>query len=1167
MLGPLEVVERDARVEIAGRKERALLVALALRAGEPVPSSQLIATLWDDAAPRTAVKILQTYVFRLRRALAPSDVLDTRSGSYVLAVPRHQVDALRFEDTVASARKAWKEGDAARTSALLRQALALWRSEKVGDHADTLTAKAQVARLAEMRLTAIEDRLEANLALGGHSEAAAELEELVTAHPFRERLWGLLIVALYRSGRQAAALRTFSRARSQLVEELGVEPLASLRALEAAVLVQDPALDLPRVDAATPERGFVGPTEAGRGRFVGRQREQAQLVRALQAARLGHGSLFLVTGEPGIGKTRLVEELTEHARAGGMQVAWGPAWEAGGAPAFWPWIQALRAISDQLAPETVVRAVANGNEHLAAWIPTLAERLPSRGERAADTTSEQARFDLFDATARFLRHAAKETPLLLALDDMHAADEPSLLLLSFIARQLRDWPLVVVATSREVEARLVPWVAESLANATRFGHRLPLRGLSGVEVQELVEHIADLVPSPDLATEVHKATGGNPFFVDELVRLLASEGRLGPGAPAPSGRLDVPGGVRETVRRRLAPLSPASRDVLATAAVAGRHFELTVVGTACSRPLDEVLTLLHEAGDLDLVVPDGDSPTSFRFAHALVRDSLYDELPAVDRAQRHWRVAQALEQLPARAAAELAHHSRAAMVVAGSSMALQYSLAAAEHAMEALAFEEATRQYRYALDALDALSQPGPLQRCRIVLALADACFAVGETAERDRLVLEAAAIARREGDAALLAEAAQRAPVRGSDGEPAMTLITTALSLLPPAPSRLRVQLLRRLAWAEGNSVFADRSAQTVREALLAARELGDPDVLIQTLDTVDYLLPYDAEEHGRVAAELTRVAIEARSTAGLMHAHKFRIREMLYRGDLAGVDDELARHRLLAEESRFAPALSAVKRWRVMRLLLGGRFAEADALVSEMEAGPQREVDPLHIVTVFHLRMEQGRLDGMERALRRLVVESPQYPWRTRLAALLSEQDRVDEARSEFEVLAQHEFTDVRGFTADFELPLLAEVCAFLNDAPRARVLMRRLSPAVGRCVVVGGGIYACTGAVSRYLGLLASALGDWDEAERHLADALRLHETMPSPPLVARTQNDLGAVLLRRGRRGDRERARSLACSSVSAADDMGMRLVAQKARSLLDRTGPAAPASASGGNGTA
>src|SRR4051794_27985703 len=348
ILGPFRVTaDAGAEIALGGDKPAALLALLVLRPNELVASDRLIEDLWDGQPPATAAKTLQVHVSRLRRALGEADngerrgtVVTTRGG-YMLEVDPDQIDAQRFQGLVGEGRAALADGAHARASARLRSALGLWRGDALADFAYASFAQDAITRLDGQRMVAFESAVEAELALGRHSDLIPELKSLVKRHPLSERLRAQLMLALYRSGRQAEALGVYRAARRVLVDQLGIEPSAELRDLARASLAQDKGLTPPPQESAPSREGTEKPT---RGAFVGYERELSGLEDVLEEALAGRGHLALIAGEPGVGKTRLADELSSVGRARGAHVLWGRCRSGGGAPAYWPWIQVLRAL-------------------------------------------------------------------------------------------------------------------------------------------------------------------------------------------------------------------------------------------------------------------------------------------------------------------------------------------------------------------------------------------------------------------------------------------------------------------------------------------------------------------------------------------------------------------------------------------------------------------------------------------------------------------------------------------------------------------------------------------------------------------------------------------------------------------------------------------------------
>jgi DNA-binding SARP family transcriptional activator len=474
MLGSIEVEGAEGEIRLGGAKQRALLTLLLLYANEVVPKHRLIDLLWGDAPPADAAKALQIHISRLRRALGSDDVLQTRPAGYVLVVDVDSFDRARFERDASAGRALLAAGNAPEARRRIGEALALWRGAPLAEFASEEFARSEIARLEELYLGALENRIEADLALGAHAPLVAEVEALVARHPLRERLRGQLMLVLYRCGRQAEALATYRDARRVLVDELGIEPGNALQELEQAILRQDAAIDL---QPAAPADAQPGRRAAGI--FVGRERELGELSTAVDDAAVGRGRLFLISGESGAGKTRLADELASRAKETGTRVLWGRSWKGGDAPAYWPWTQALRSLD--------------------AGLPEL--------DRA-----EGERFPLFVEFARALKDVSARQPLLLVLDDLHHADEPSLLLLDFVAGELAEMHLAIVGTY--VEGANTPPGLVALGDHSAH-HRLRLRPFDVEDVMRFLELMGDTQADP---AAVHAETGGNPRLVWQRVR-------------------------------------------------------------------------------------------------------------------------------------------------------------------------------------------------------------------------------------------------------------------------------------------------------------------------------------------------------------------------------------------------------------------------------------------------------------------------------------------------------------------------------------------------------------------------------------------------------------------------------------------------------------------------
>ena len=726
LLGPLEAQDGERGVELGRPKQRVLLAVLLVHANQVVSLDRLIEELWGAEPPPQAAASLQTYVSNLRRALepgrparAPSRMLVSQPPGYRLVVGAGDLDAARFAALATEGHRLLQAQRPAAAARVLGEGLALWRGPALAEVADEAFAQAERNRLEELRVAALEDRLAADLDLGGHAAAVAELEELAGRYRFRERLAGLLMLALFRSGRQAEALQAFQAARRALAEELGIDPGRWLRQLETGILRQDPGLDWtpPPEEPGTPpgqtggSAGEAGPAlaalvaqspQAAADELVGRDDQLAALDGVLAGARGGRGRVALVAGEPGIGKTRLAEEAARRGAAAGMQVAWGRCHEGDGAPAFWPWAQVVRQLAAELAPGQLAAMLGPSAARLGQLMPELAEPAEPAGPRpVADLGA--ARFQLNQAVAGLLRRAAETRPLLVVVDDLHWADVPSLSLLAFLAGELNDARLVVVGTYRDVEALPGRPLADTLGALARepVVERIPLGGLDRAGVARLIGRTIGGRPAEPLVQAVADRCGGNPFFITELLRLLQSERQLDAPDAAAAARRDIPVGVRDVLRARLARLPAQTSTVLMVAAVAGRGFDLDLVEAVTGLEDEAALDAAEAAVLAGLILEDDRAAGRYRFAHALVRETIYEDISRARRARLHARVVDALvavrgpEPGPA---AELAYHCWQAAPVIGAGRALPYLLRAGEQAVAQLAYEAAEQQFERALE-------------------------------------------------------------------------------------------------------------------------------------------------------------------------------------------------------------------------------------------------------------------------------------------------------------------------------------------------------------------------------------------------------------------------------------------------------------------------------------
>lgn len=1172
ILGPLEVDRNGESLALSGAKQRSLLAILLLNANQVVSTDRLIDELWGADAPDTAAKALQVHVSQLRKVLEPGRetgesgrVLVTRSPGYLLQLDPDQLDLGRFERLAAEGRGALAGGDPELAARTLREALALWRGPALAELGYANFVQREAPRLEELRLAALEDRIQADLDCGRHAAVIGELERIVGEEPLRERPRAQLMLALYRAGRQAEALDAYRDARQVLVEELGIEPGRTLRELEAAILAQDPSLEAPvGGDEAEAEAwGAEGEHASAltvdrtraRGQFVGREAELRDLEVALEAALLGRGSIFLVGGEPGIGKTRLVDELSARARDLDTDVLWGRCWEAGGAPAYWPWVQALRAHVRVLDRDGIRLELTGQAPEIVHLLPELRELLPDT-PTLDSPDSESARFRLFDATTSFVKRATEHRPLVLALEDLHAADTPSLLLLQFMAGEIASSRLLIIGTYRDIELGPGHPLSSVLVELRRQpGTRTALlRGFGETDVATLIEAIAGVSPSRRVATAIHAGTGGNPLFVGELARLLVAEGRLEEPIDESGVRRAIPRGVREVIARRLERASGESREALAVASVLGREFAVETLARVGGRPTEEVLSLLDEAISEGIVAEVPGAAYRMRFSHVLLRDALYDGLGAGRRTQLHRQIGDTLEGLyaddPDPHLAELAHHYWEAGPSGDPHKAYDYARSAGERAARLLAHEEAARLFALAMRVIEVGAPVEESERCETLLALGEAQLRAGEGESARATFVAAAELARSLNAPEALARAALgyggRYTWMAARGDSLMIpLLEEALSGLPEGDSVLRAKLMARLSCAVRDQPFRERRLQLSEEAVEMARRLDDLRTLSYTLDTRCIAIdgPETYEEFGRTCAEVVRLAQTTGETERELQGHIYRHLFELEVGNIAAAREELAAAERLADETK-EPAY----RWypagtSATLALFEGRFDDAVELIhNAYELG--REAQAFNSTVAYRLQMltlhlERGQPPYQGEALSELVARYPTYTiLHCALARFLVGKRRIQEAAALVDELAEDDFARIHvdeEYLA--ELTFLSDACAALGRVDHARRLYEKLVPFAG--LIAAGYPETILGSVERPLGVLAAMTDKSESAAGHFTRAIEVNSAMGARPWVAHAQHDFARALVERGDPEHRKRALELLQSALGTYRDLAMR----------------------------
>jgi tetratricopeptide (TPR) repeat protein len=883
--------------------------------------------------------------------------------------------------------------------------------------------------------------------------------------------------------------------------------------------------------------------------FVGRAQELAQLVSALEAARSGHGSLVLVTGEPGIGKSRLMDEFADVARQRACRVLNGRCWDGGGAPAYWPWVQ-------------IVRAAGGDFDALASL-----ERRPSGRSSAKDlVTSDEARFHLIDRVAVFLWQQASGDPMLLVVDDVHAADESSMLLLRFLATSVADRRLLLVAAYRDADPR-VRESSDLFAELSRLGWRMSLAGLTRPDIARYIEIATEATVRSAWVERVYELTAGNPFFVGEVVR---AEVEQGPG----HDHHRLPEEVRALIRRRVSHLSPEAVRMLHVAAVVGREFELRVLAETTTLSTERLIDVLGEAELAGIISLDPDTPGSYAFAHDLVREAMYEDLAPVRRMDLHRTVGRALERVfsadldPHLSA--IAHHLTQSAPIGDVEDAVAFSARAGDRAARLLAYEDAARLYGSALQLLPP-GEASSEQRCGLLLRLGDAHARSADT-EAAKLAFEAAAaIARRLDDPEPLAWVAlgyvtSGEPVRlgfggllitamFDEGPTGIALLEEALAALPDEDGPLRARVLARLGTALYPTADTERRLGIAREAFEMALRLGDPDALVEALHAQHWatLRPDSVRERLANGQQTLLVAMGSQEQEAAFLARHARLHCFLEIFDMAGFDAELAAMEQLADRIRQPFYAWHVACLRAIRTLLHGGVVDSERQVlAAYDAGRLRTSE--YVTYMFEyaqivcIRWTQGRLGEVREQIREHGERFQGVP-RWRDALLAAEMADHASARAEIERHARSGFGELpRDGLWLLHLSGLAEACVTVGDRPRAEALYELLLPYSDRNAISISTMPF--GPVAMRLGMLAALLERWDEAERHLEWALEQCRAVGARAIGARVLLEEARVLLARGREGDRDRAVELLKGARAASEELDLSGIGARVAAALD-----------------
>jgi DNA-binding winged helix-turn-helix (wHTH) protein/tetratricopeptide (TPR) repeat protein len=856
--------------------------------------------------------------------------------------------------------------------------------------------------------------------------------------------------------------------------------------------------------------------------FIGRETESAHLEQALRRLERREPGFFLVCGEAGIGKTRLLERATETAPHS-IDVHWGRCSALEGAPVLQVWHDCFRSIIKKRSIKIVRRAFEDAPSGARRLLLGL-DRWQPQDQLGWDSPSE--RFRAFDAIVRGLGRLAERQPLAIVLDDLHVADSLSLLLLEFLIQQ-QDAPLLLLGATREVQPLLEP---------SRFGALARIRaacrdeiGLTGFSRDELEQFVRERFGSAQDATgdALLARTGGNPFFLSVLTS----------GQDLPRvGEAPLPAAIRQATSQRLSALTPECVHLLRVGAVCGQSFDILPLARAAALPVERCGTLLRQAEAARIITTSGSN--EYRFIHDLIREVLYEELTATERPLVHLAVGQALQTQQsyqdARYAAMLAHHFRMAAHCGGASSAIDLSIRAGAYALRNFAYEEAIEHFAEASRLLPLSPEVDQATECAVLLDLGLAQISAGQR-EAGQSTLHLAAQKARQfgGIEELTSVALNLAPgvfaIETGVYDPGLVgLMREALELVDDTDPKLRALLLARLALAMyWSDTFAERAA-ICDEAEAISQTLASDEVKarVATSRLFALLRPLNLEERRELSDRALELCQRVGDRDGLMLTRLQRAAIALELGDIAGQAFEADAFRMLAEETNQPQAVWIVAAQRACRLFMQGELEQVERLAGACLIAGQRVQDHNALGTfgldLTLVRIEQSRADEILAVVRDYAARYPRIlGWRVVYANALYRAGRSNECAVEYASLKAAGFALPHDLLWMGATALLVEVCSAQHDVEGADTLYDRLLPFASRLVVLGYAGIVCLGSVERFLALMAATRGRHTDAERHFQRAVEVNRATGATLPLAHTLCDLAAWSTRAGQT---ERARA-------------------------------------------
>ncbi|MEM9035155.1 MAG: BTAD domain-containing putative transcriptional regulator [Actinomycetota bacterium] len=1119
ILGPLHLAQDGIEVDPGPRKQRLLLLRLLVAHRRAVPVDRLVSALWGEDPPGSPTASLRAYASNLRALLEPdrapraASLLVNRADSYLLDLPAGMLDAELFEDDLDRARGTL---DAWLRLRSVDQALDRWRGEPMVDAADLPFARPTSARLAGLRREAGELRVEALLELSSTADAVAAAEQLVADQPLDERGWALLMRSWYRAGRQADALRAYGRARSVLTAQLGVEPGPELRELEHRILNHQMDATLPLAPAAE----VSGADEAP---LVGRDAAFATLAGTMAAIPSGRRSIAVISGEAGVGKTRLLDGALRSLADSVLQVrvVCDPSSRTAGLLALG---SALRDVLAAYGADDADHLVAGDHDALGELVTW--GHLPTG--RPDDDTDDGARYRSFDAIARLLGRLADRRPLVLVVEDAHWAGRPLWELLAFLAtRPTLSFGVAVTFRPGEIEHEAL--ISLSQLRRSAGAASVELDGLDVDAIERLAVHrLGEAAGS--IAADLHRRTAGNAFFALELLRVVD------PGDPVRSyERLDPPSSIAEVIRARVAELPDDAAELLTVGALVGSSFELGTVAAVVDRDRRSLLPAAEAAVRRGLLAEPNDDGT-FAFRHDLVRDTVSMGMTRTRRAEWHARIggvlARSMSSDP-RVVADVARHL-ALGATAGTAMsageAARWAIASAFGRHESDAAAHLAKQ---GIEALEH-APPGP-RRDRVATDLCcDLVVAnrrLGDVGAAHAAARSGWAAALRTRDAAVMTRAALSlaggpalppwygywSPVPEAAGV-VRSLLAARGDELPPADA---VRLRAAAAWgALGHGRFADARA-TIAAADEQARAVGAPELVAMVLRERRQLADLDADDgpgdRRALTDELLRLAEDHDVVDSVVAARRSHLVDRLESGDLPSARSQQRRvEELGLRHGSEAISFTAAFLSATIDLFVG-RLAEArSTIVGAYDRfghfGPGRlGVLDLQLTRVLY---EHHRMDEVEDHVRLRIDETGTIGWRAGLALLCADHGREDEARQIITDIGLDRLTSLEEPALQL-VPacMLADAVAEVDDRAAAAELLELLGPRADRMATISSGVLVY-GFVGHHVGRLLGVVGRDDDAVEMLQITRRRAEAAGSPLHDLRARVAVAELSARRG-----------------------------------------------------